>query len=353
MSSSAAVIPTCSSDIRCVAFVGLGKIGYAVAKNIITKAKFVKSDDGDVGESTTSFIHYDINASVCNQLAEETKSTTAISVAEAVSKADIVFTALPNDAILLSVCNDDKEGAVDGLVSSLRQGCVHVSCSTVSPDTSRQIASDHARIGSSFVCAPVFARPDGMALGHATIPVSGDEEAVHRVLPLLHATATEVRTGFGTDPGAANVVKLAGNFLIASAIESMGEAMALAEGCGVDREAVRSLLTDTIFDCLIYKGYGQRVARRDHAPYPNAHFALDLGRKDVELVRKTAASVNVPMPVASLLSDRFSSAIAKGRSDLDWSAIGLASSEDAAVDVTKHIEHCRRPDPKIDWKPPT
>lgn len=326
-----------SDSISCVAFVGLGKIGYAIAKNIITKA--------GLESSSTFFLHFDIDVAQCSKLADESNSKTATSVTEAASKADVLFTALPNDGILLRVSKD--------LVASLRPGCIHVSCSTVAPDTSRQIAAGHAERGAGFVCAPVFARPDGMALGHATIPVSGDETYVQRVLPLLHATATEVRTGFGSDPGAANVVKLAGNFLIASAIESMGEALAMSEGCGVDREAVRSLLTDTIFDCLIYKGYGQRVARRDHAPYPNAHFALDLGRKDVELVRKTAASVNVPMPVASLLSDRFSSAVAKGRSDLDWSAVGLASSEDAGVDVSKEIAHCRRPDPNIDWKPPT
>jgi 3-hydroxyisobutyrate dehydrogenase-like beta-hydroxyacid dehydrogenase len=333
MSSSAA------STIKCVAFVGLGKIGFAIAKNVITKSPL---------PSSTAFTHFDINTSICDQLAEETSSKTAASIADAVTSADIVFTALPNDAILFSVSRGEG-----GVISSLQSGAIHVSCSTVSPDTSRAIAKEHEEQGAGFVCAPVFARPDGMILGHATIPVSGAGESVQRVLPLLNATATEVRTGFGSDPGAANVVKLAGNFLIASAIESMGEAFALSEAQGVDREAVRSLLTDTIFDCLIYTGYGQRVARRDHAPYPNAHFALDLGCKDVELVRQTAASVNVPMPVASLLGDRFSSAVAKGRSDLDWSAVGLASSEDAGVDVSEEIERCRRPNPKIDWKPPT
>ena len=328
-------------DIKGVAFIGLGKIGYAIAKNIITGTKSSLP-------SSTIFSHFDINTSICDELAKDTPSKSAASVADAVENADIVFTALPNDAILLSVSRGEG-----GIISSLQPGAIHVSCSTVSPDTSRAIAKEHVDSGAGFVCAPVFARPDGMALGHATIPVSGADESVQRVLPLLNATATEVRTGFGSDPGAANVVKLAGNFLIASAIESMGEAFALSEAQGVDREAVRSLLTETIFDCLIYKGYGQRVARRDHAAYPNAHFALDLGRKDIELVRQTAASVNVPMPVAALLGDRFSGATAKGRSDLDWSAVGLASSEDAGVDVSKEIEQCRRPDPRIDWKPPT
>ena len=337
-----------------IGFIGLGKIGFAIAKNIITKVSSTDDDDVD------GFVHYDIDPESCRRLGEETdgKSTMSSSISDLASQCDVVFTALPNDKILLNVCGvNDKDGddnyTTAGLISNLGETCIHVSCSTISPATSRRISTLHTTKGAGFVAAPVFARPDGMALGHATIPVSGShQDHINRILPLLNLTATEVRT-FGSDPGAANVVKLAGNFLIASAIESMGEAMALTEGCGVDREAVRSMLTDTIFDCLIYKGYGQRVARRDHAPYPNAHFALELGRKDVELVRSTAADANVPMPIASLLSDRFSCAVAKKRQDLDWSAIGLQSSEDANVDITEHLQNCRRPNPQLDWKPPT
>ena len=126
----------------------------------------------------------------------------------------------------------------------------------------------------------------------------------------------------------------------------------MAEANGVDRTATYDLLTTTIFNCLIYKGYGQRVAMRDHAPYPDAHFALDLGRKDVALVRETATRSDVSMPIASLLVDRFAAAAAKGRGDLDWSAIGLSSSEDAGVDISNFEERCRREDPKLDWLPP-
>jgi 3-hydroxyisobutyrate dehydrogenase-like beta-hydroxyacid dehydrogenase len=126
------------------------------------------------------------------------------------------------------------------------------------------------------------------------------------------------------------VVKLAGNFLIASTIESLGEACALAENHGVEREAVVSMLTSTIFDCLIYKGYGQRVGGRDHQP---GGFALDLGKKDISLVLAAADAVQAPMPIASLLRDRFLSAQAAGWGGFDWSAIGLKVSADAGVDV--------------------
>lgn len=133
---------------------------------------------------------------------------------------------------------------------------------------------------------------------------------------------TRTRWRAGEEVGAANVVKLGGNFLIASAIEAMAESLALAEANGVDRVAMMEMLNSTIFDCLIYKGYGQRVSERDHLPYPDAHFALELGLKDVSLVSATAAASSTPMPLCSLLKDRYLCAQASGWGELDWSSIG-------------------------------
>jgi len=147
---------------------------------------------------------------------------------------------------------------------------------------------------------------------------------------------------FGEDPGAGNVVKLCGNFMIASAIEAIGESLSLAESNGVDREAVMQMLSSTIFDCLIYKGYGNRVAGRKHLQdTERPGFALELGLKDVTLVLDTAHKSNTPMPFGSVLHDRLLSSVAKGRGDLDWSAAGLAISEDAGVDVTDFVNNPR------------
>jgi 3-hydroxyisobutyrate dehydrogenase-like beta-hydroxyacid dehydrogenase len=320
-----------------VGFVGLGKIGFAMARNMI-KA-------GVCGN--TPPICFDLDASAMGRLEG---ALPAESPEEVGSAADIVFSVLPNDLVLEAVTfgADSKSG----LNAFMARGSTHVSCSTVGPWTSRSIADRHQAQGIGFVSAPVFARPDGMAQSQATIPVSGATDQIARAKPFLDATATGVYTTFGEDPGAANVVKLTGNFLIAAAIESLAEALAMAEANGVDREATYNLLTETIFNCLIYKGYGQRVAMRDHAPYPDAHFALDLGRKDIALVRDTATRTNVPMPIASLLVDRFASAAAKGRGELDWSAIGMAASEDSGVNVGAWEERSRRQKPKLNWLPP-
>lgn len=150
---------------------------------------------------------------------------------------------------------------------------------------------------------------------------------------LLGATSSKI-FDFGDDPGAANVVKLSGNYLIAAAIESMAEAMALSEKNGLDRVKVMDMLNSTIFDCLIYKGYGQRISERDHKP---GGFSLELGLKDVGLVLNTAQRSHVPMPVASVLHDRWLSSMAKGRGEIDWSAVALSASEDAGMDISEAL----------------
>lgn len=160
------------------------------------------------------------------------------------------------------------------------------------------------------------------------------------------ATASEwlARTSAGVfkfgeeDAGAANAVKLCGNFLIASAIESMAEALSLLEAHGVDRVAAMEFYSSTFLNSVIHKGYGQRVSERDHKP---GGFALELGYKDQRLAHEMALQRQVPMPFLSVLIDRFLSERAKGRGDLDWSAIGLGVCESRGVDVSQAVATAR------------
>jgi 3-hydroxyisobutyrate dehydrogenase-like beta-hydroxyacid dehydrogenase len=133
---------------------------------------------------------------------------------------------------------------------------------------------------------------------------------------------------FGDNAGAANVVKLAGNFMIAAALEAMGEAVAMMRKSGVDASAAIDMLAKTLFAAPVYQGYGPAIA---HGRFTPAGFRLPLGLKDINLVIQTAAEANAPMPTASLLHDRFVSAIAKGRADMDWSAIALGAADDAGL----------------------
>jgi len=291
-------------------FVGLGKIGIGMVTNL-QKA----------GEPLTVFDRD--SAAVSAAVSIGAGITAAASVAEVAAQSSLIFSALPDDRVLEAV-SDELLPAM----ASRGDSAIHVSCSTVSPEIARRLGEAYAARGLGFVSAPVFARPDGMRRGEATFPVSGPSWAKEKVVPLLQKTALGVHD-FGEDVAAANVVKLGGNFMIAAAIESIAEASALAESHGVDREQFVSLMSSTIFDCLIYKGYGHRVAARDHHPYPDAHFALDLGTKDVSLVHSAAVQARCPMPIASLLRDRFLASQNLGRGQLDWSALGLKASEDA------------------------
>lgn len=298
-----------SGNAKKIALVGLGQMGSKIAKNW--------KDDGD-----KKFVVFDLDKERVRALAGLN-----ISVANSlhdVAGCDVVVSILPNDKAVSAVSEE--------LLKILQPGSVHIGCSTIAPSTSQKLEKQFNAQRMTYIAAPVFARPDGLLKRQATWLVSGDDNGRQIATDLLQSLGKVV--DFGRDVGAANVVKLCGNFLIACSIESIAETMAFAEKNGVDREAVMKLLSSTIFDCLIYKGYGDRVSKRDHRP---GGFSLELGYKDVSLVQQAAKEVAVPMPYLSVLVDRFLSASAKDRGSFDWSAIGLNAAEDAGIDVTKDI----------------
>ncbi|MGH7913806.1 MAG: NAD(P)-dependent oxidoreductase, partial [Candidatus Binataceae bacterium] len=147
------------------------------------------------------------------------------------------------------------------------------------------------------------------------------------IRPLLEAIAQGI-FDFGEEPGAANVAKLVGNFLIAANLEAMSEAFAMAEKQGVDRTTVADMLAKTLFACPIYQGYGKAIAEKRFTP---VGFRMPLGLKDLELALRTAAEVTMALPIASLVRDRFLASLAKGRAEMDWSAIALSVLDDAGL----------------------
>jgi 3-hydroxyisobutyrate dehydrogenase-like beta-hydroxyacid dehydrogenase len=177
------------------------------------------------------------------------------------------------------------------------------------------------------LAAPVFGRPEAAAAKKLWICISGNGAAKERVLPLLNELGQKV-FDFGEQIGAANVVKLTGNFLIVSALEAMAEAFTLAEKNGIERTQVAELFGQTLFACPIYQNYGRAIAQEQYEP---AGFKLSLGLKDVDLVLQTAQESQMPMPLASLVHDRLIAAVAKGRGDIDWTGLALGVSEEAGL----------------------
>jgi 3-hydroxyisobutyrate dehydrogenase-like beta-hydroxyacid dehydrogenase len=215
----------------------------------------------------------------------------------------------------------------DGIIASLPARALHVSSSTISVALSQRLTEEHARAGQRFVAAPVFGRPNVAAAGQLYVIAAGKPAALEAAAPLLDAIGQKTFVVSDT-PKAANLVKLSGNFLIASMIEAIGEALALVGKGGVDRRRYVEILTSSLFDVPLYKTYGGLIADGRFEP---AGFAAPLGQKDIRLALAAADDLRVPMPLASLLRDRFLTLLANGGESLDWSAIGRLPAVDAGM----------------------
>jgi len=132
----------------------------------------------------------------------------------------------------------------------------------------------------------------------------------------------------GDEAHAANVIKLAGNFLLTAVIESLGEAFAFGRKFGVDPHAFLDILTNSLFTAPVYQTYGSLIASDKFEP---AGFKLPLGFKDNRLLLSAAEEAAVPMPMASLVHDRFVAALAQGLGESDWAAIARIAYQDAGL----------------------
>jgi 3-hydroxyisobutyrate dehydrogenase-like beta-hydroxyacid dehydrogenase len=227
---------------------------------------------------------------------------------------------LADDAALAHVALTNE-----GIIGKLPKGAIHISMSSISVALSKELARAHAEAGQRFVAAPVFGRPEAAAAAKLFIVTAGDPTTVEACRPLFGAMGQKT-ISIGTEPAAANLVKLSGNFLLASAIEALGEAIALVGKAGVDAHAFVDLLTSTIFPAPVYRTYGDLIADDKFQP---ASFAAPLGFKDIRLTLAAAESLRVPMPLGSLLHTRFLRVLARGGDNLDWAAIGGLATQDA------------------------
>ncbi|MBA1145151.1 NAD(P)-dependent oxidoreductase [Mesorhizobium neociceri] len=287
-----------------VGFIGLGRMGVGMAANLLKAGHDVTVYNRTPGK---------------DEEIVQMGARPAAEVAEACD-GEIVVTMLADDHAVESVVYGDQR-----VLASLAKGAIHVSSSTISVALAERLTADHAAAGQRFVAAPVFGRPEAAADGKLFVVAAGESEAVTTATPFFDAVGQKTFVVSET-PKAANLVKLSGNFLIASVIESLGEAIALVSKGGVDRHQYLDLLTSTLFGAPVYKTYGGLIVDRKFEP---AGFAAPLGQKDIRLVLAAAEELRVPLPIASLLRDRFLSLLAHGGDNLDWSALGSLAARDA------------------------
>ena len=287
-----------------VGFIGLGHMGAGMAANLLRAGHQVTVYNRTLGKERALV---------------EQGARAAGRVADA-CQGEAVVTMLADDRAVEGVVFGDQ-----GVIGSLGPRAIHLSMSTISVALSESLARAHAKAGQRFVAAPVFGRPDVAAAGKLFIVAAGAPDAVTACSPLLEAMGQKTFS-IGAEAQAANLVKLSGNFLLASVIEGLGEAMALVGKAGVDRHQYLELLTSTLFTAPVYKTYSGLIAEGKFEP---AGFAAPLGYKDIRLTLAAADDLRVPMPVASLLRDRFLTLLAQGGEALDWSGIGQLAARDA------------------------
>ena len=290
-----------------IGFLGLGNMGEPMARNLL------KSGDHELTV-------YNRTQSKTEKLKNE-GADVADSVEDLVSGKDVVITMLSDDFALLSVMYD--EGGLD----AMDEDTIHISMSTISTELSRELDEVHDEEGSFFVSAPVFGRPDFAADGKLWIVAAGDSDAVEKCKPLFDIMGRETSV-VGDEAYKANLVKVAGNFMIASMIESLGESFALIKKSGMDIKEYLEIINGALFNSPIYKNYGSLIADESYTP---AGFKMKHGLKDVSLALETANASEVPMPLASLMHDHYLSGIAKGWSEYDWAALAKVSAEMAGI----------------------
>jgi len=287
-----------------IGFIGLGNMGRGMAANLV-----------NAGHHVTV---YNRTTAKTKALAEQ-GAIAADSVADA-CRGEVVVTMLAGDEAVEEVNYGDH-----GILASLAPGATHVSSSTISVGLSKRLAAAHADAGQQYVAAPVFGRPEAASAAKLFVVAAGPPQVLESLAPLFEAIGQRTFV-VSEQPHTANLVKLSGNFLIASVIESLGEAIALIGKGGVDPLQYVDILTSTLFSAPAYQTYGGLIARQQFQP---AGFAATLGFKDVRLVLAAAEDLQVPLPLASLLRDRFLSLVANGHGDLDWSAIATLAGRDA------------------------
>jgi len=247
----------------------------------------------------------------------------AASPGEAAAGVDALFTMLADDHAL-----EECIFGSGGVLQSLPAGAVHIGASTISVAFSRKLAAAHRENGQHYIAAPVFGRPEAAAAAKLFVIAAGPHEQIDRCKVLFDAIGQKTFI-LGDDAAAANVVKLTGNFLITTVLESMAESFALVQKSEVEPQKFLDIMTSTLFGAPVYQNYGAMIAKRQFEP---VGFKLPLGLKDNRLVLELGEQTAVPLPMASLIRDRFLAAMAQGLSESDWSAIARISFRSAGLE---------------------
>ncbi|HEX3756904.1 MAG TPA: NAD(P)-dependent oxidoreductase [Rhizomicrobium sp.] len=288
-----------------IGFIGLGRMGSGIAENLLK-----------AGHDVTVW-----NRSPGPAAALAAKGAAVAKMPEEALAGEAVLSILSNDAVMRDL------GFAGVLLDKAAKGLIHVNMATVSVDFAKVLAAAHQARGLSYLSSPVFGRPDMAASAQLVLVVGGDAAAREKMQPVFDKIGSRT-VPVGEEAWRANLFKVAGNFMIASELESIGEAFALLRKGGIDPALFHDVLSGRLFTGAVFKQYGNMVLNKQYEP---AGFALALGLKDVNLVRAAADGLKVEMPTADLLRKNYEEALTWGWQDKDWSAIGEVPAKKAGL----------------------
>ena len=311
--SGAADRPAPKADLG---FIGLGRMGSAMATNLAA-----------AGHRVVAYV----------RRAEQADRLVALGLAPTTDIADlfgcgVVITMLPDDEAVRDVVLGGPEAGVNGLALRLSPGATHLSMSTISTAMASRLADAHARLGQGYVAAPVFGNPDAAKERLLFILAAGPEADLAKCQPLFDSMGQRTLL-VGGEPWHANLVKLVGNTMTATALEVMSEAVAVFLKRGLDPKPFIDIMTGTMFGGRAHKLYGDKIIRRAYDP----GFVMPLVLKDMRLALAEAEAAGAPMPSVGVVHDRLVTGIARGYADLDWTALGLVAAEEAGLRPSRQV----------------
>jgi 3-hydroxyisobutyrate dehydrogenase-like beta-hydroxyacid dehydrogenase len=288
-----------------VGMIGVGRMGKAMARNLLKAGHSVHL--------------YDTVPDGPRELEKE--GGKVVASAKEAFRGDVCISMLPNDEAMRAVF-------IDGGVLPQGTTTIHMNMATASVAMAQELTALHKARGVPYLAACVWGRPDVAAAGKLSIVVAGEKAAIDKAEPLFKAVGQR-HTRVGEEPVMANVAKIAGNLIVAAAIEAMGEAAALVRAYGLNSADFLTMVNTALFDVPVYRGYGDAIGNSKYEP---PGFDLVLGFKDVRLALAAGEKKNVPLPSANVLRDAFLDAIAHGDSRKDWAAIATVAARRAGLE---------------------
>jgi 3-hydroxyisobutyrate dehydrogenase-like beta-hydroxyacid dehydrogenase len=280
-----------------VGFIGLGRMGQGMAGRILAAGHDLLVSDPTPGQT------------------DDLVAAGAVAVDSPVAATkdrDVLISMLPSDRILNTVLDGDN-----GLVNGLSRDCIHMAMGTHGVPAINRARKLHDAAGQTFIACPVLGRPDLAAQGLLNLVPGGPADAVDKVRPLLDVMGQR-NIEVGEDPQASTAVKIANNFVLGCAIETMGEAFSLVEKLGVKPDQFLEVLLQGLFGAPAYEVYGKMIVE---GRWETNGATAVIGLKDADLALEAAAVAGVPLPSTHVWRDYLAKAIERGEGHLDWAVM--------------------------------